>query len=116
MESINLEAYFRAIAREEAERVYEEKREVTVPSGDSEVGDYRRRIDTIMVKKYISVGEVAFLLNCSDSYVRKLIKRAQKKETRHPIPFTDLDGHVVFELSRLLEWAEMPKSKFRAAS
>jgi hypothetical protein len=83
---------------------------------DAQADDYRGRLNRILAKKYVSIGEVALLLNCSDSYVRKLVKRAQKKESRHPIPFADLDGHIVFELSKLLEWVEQPKHRLRAAS
>jgi hypothetical protein len=114
-ERIDLESYFRGVAREVAERVYEENREGATPTGDALADDHRRRLERIMAKKFVSVGEAALLLNCSDSYLRKLVKRAQKKETRHPIPFTDLDGHVVFDLSKLLAWAEQPKPRRRAA-
>lgn len=115
-ERVDLESYFRGVAREVAERVYEEKREGTTPNGDALANDHRCRLERIMAKRYVSVGEAALLLSCSDSYLRKLVKRAQKKETRHPIPFTDLDGHVVFELCKLLTWAEQPKTRLRAAS
>jgi hypothetical protein len=114
-ERIDLESYFRVVAREVAERVYEERRKGTPPGGDALADDHRRRLGRIMAKRYVSVGEAALLLSCSDSYLRKLVKRAQKKESRHPIPFTDLDGHVVFELSKLLAWAEQPKPKRWAA-
>lgn len=116
MERIDLDSYFRSLAREEAERVFEIRGKATVPRMDAQADDYRARLNRIMAKKYVSIGEVALLLNCSDSYVRKLVKRAQKKESRHPIPFTDLDGHIVFELSKLLEWVEQPKPKQRAAN
>lgn len=116
MEGINLEAYLRDIAREEAERVFEDRWEGAITKGDAEADDYRCRLNRIMAKRYVTVGEAALLLNCSDSYVRKLVKRAQKKETRYPVPFTDLDGHFVFDLSKLLDWAEQSKPKLRAAS
>jgi len=115
MEQIDLDSYFRSLAREEAERVFEVKGKATAPREDAQADDYRRQLARILAKKYVSIGEVALLLNCSDSYVRKLVKRAQKKESRHPIPFTDLDGHIVFKLSRLLEWVEQPKPRLRAA-
>ena len=114
-EQIDLESYFSALAREVAERVFEEKRGGAPPSGGALADDHRCRLERIMAKLYVSVGEAALLLNCSDSYLRKLVKRAQKKETRHPIPFTDLDCHVVFELSKLLAWAEQPKPGRRAS-
>lgn len=110
----DLEHYFRRLAREEAARVYEDLKGAPPPS-DGEAEDYRRRLGRVLAKKFVSVGEAALLLNCSDSYLRKLVKRAQKRETKYPIPFTDLDGHVVFELGKLLEWAEQAKPKRRAA-
>jgi Helix-turn-helix domain len=116
MERVDLDSYFRSLAREEAERVFEIKGKATAPHVDAQADDYRGRLNRILAKKYVSIGEVALLLNCSDSYVRKLVKRAQKKESRHPIPFADLDGHIVFELSKLLEWVEQPKHRLRAAS
>lgn len=116
LEQINLDSYFRGLAREEAERVFEVKGKTLVSHEDAQADDHRRCLSRILAKKYVSIGEVALLLNCSDSYVRKLVKRAQKKESRHPIPFTDLDGHIVFELSKLLEWVEQPKPKQRIAN
>lgn len=110
----NLEEYFRGLAREEAERVYEEMKVAPPRLCDDVAEDYRRRIGRIMAKKFVSVGEAALLLNCSDSYIRKLVKRAQKRESKYPVPFTDLDGHVVFELGKLLAWAEQSKPKLRA--
>ena len=114
-ERIDFESYFRGVAREVAERVYEEKREGATPTKDALADDHHSRLERILAKRYVSVGEAALLLSCSDSYLRKLVKRAQKKETRHPIPFTDLDGHVVFELCKLLAWAEQPKPRRGAA-
>jgi len=111
----DLEDYFRGLAREEAARVYEGLKGAP-PPGDGEADDYRRRLGRVLAKKFVSVGEAALLLSCSDSYIRKLVKRAQKRESRYPIPFTDLDGHVVFELAKLLEWAQQSKPKRRAAA
>jgi hypothetical protein len=116
LERIDLDSYFRTLAREEAERVFEVKGKTLVPHEDAQADDYRIRLSRILAKKYVSIGEVALLLNCSDSYVRKLVKRAQKKESRHPVPFIDLDGHIVFELSKLLQWVEQPKPKQRIAN
>lgn len=112
-DQFDLEDYFRSLAREEAARVYEALKGAPPPS-DAEAADYRRRVERVLAKKFVSIGEAALLLNCSDSYIRKLVKRAQKRESKYPIPFTDLDGHVVFELGRLLDWADQSKPKRRA--
>ncbi|HWN08671.1 MAG TPA: hypothetical protein VNO50_05260 [Pyrinomonadaceae bacterium] len=51
--------------------------------------------------------------------IQKALKRIMVKEfisISHPIPFLDLDGVTVFQQVKLLEWAEQPKQKLRAAS
>jgi hypothetical protein len=69
-----------------------------------------------MIKEYISIREAHLLLNCSDGHIRNLVDKARKKKTPHPIPFLDLDGVTVFQRVKLLEWAERPKQRLRAAS
>ena len=67
----------------------------------------------IMAKEFVSIKEVALLLNCSDGHVRNLVNKAQRGKASNPIPFLDLDGVTVFPRVKLLEWAEQPKRKLR---
>jgi hypothetical protein len=67
------------------------------------------RLARINVKDHISIGEAALLLSCSDGHVRNLVKKARKRQTKRPIPFTDLDGVTVFNRLALLTWANTPK-------
>jgi hypothetical protein len=68
----------------------------------------------IMAKEFVSVKEVALLLNCSDGHIRNLVSKAQQGTASNPIPFLDLDGVTVFPRLQLLEWAKQPKRKLRA--
>jgi hypothetical protein len=78
--------------------------------------DIQKALQRIMVKEFISIREAHLLLCCSDGHIRNLVDKARKKKTSHPIPFLDLDGVTVFHRVKLLEWAEQPKQKLRAAS
>jgi hypothetical protein len=91
----------------------EQPRETTTRDAASE--ELRARLARIRAKEFISVGEAALLLSCSDGHVRNLVKRAKKRETDCPIPFRDLDGIVVFKIDDLLAWSEQPKTKVRRA-
>jgi hypothetical protein len=68
----------------------------------------------IMAKEFVSIKEVALLLNCSDGHVRNLVHKAQSGKASNPIPFLDLDGVTVFPRLKLLEWAGQPKRNLRA--
>lgn len=81
---------------------------------DAGAAELNTRLSRIRAKDFISTGEVALLLSCSDGHVRNLVKRARKSDTRFPIPFRDLDGVVVFKLDELLAWSEIPKAKLKA--
>ncbi len=83
---------------------------------DSEAANIQKALQRIMVKEFISIREAHLLLCCSDGHIRNLVDKARKKKTAHPIPFLDLDGVTVFKRVKLLEWAEQPKQKLRAAS
>jgi hypothetical protein len=72
------------------------------------------RLARIKAKDFISIGEAASLRNCSDGHVRNLVGKARKRQTKQPIPFTDLDGVTVFNRVALLEWANTPKHKLEA--
>ena len=67
-------------------------------------------------KEFITVKEAHVLLGCSDGHIRNLVDKARKGRTSYPIPFLDLDGVTIFPLAKLLEWAERPKLRKRAAS
>jgi hypothetical protein len=83
---------------------------------DTEAVNIQTALQRIMVKEFISIREAHLLLCCSDGHIRNLVDKARKKTTSHPIPFLDLDGVTVFQRVKLLEWAEQPKQKLRAAS
>ncbi len=83
---------------------------------DDDVKKLRDALRLIMSKEFISVGEARLLLGCSDGHIRNLVNKARKGKTAYPIPFLGLDGVSVFPRVKLLEWAEKPKRKPRAAS
>lgn len=100
-----------------AERVFERKFAESKHARSAVVGEtpaalaLRDRLARINSKVYISFGEAALLLNCSDGHMRNLVGRARKRQTKNPIPFSDLDGVVVFNRVTLLAWAGTPKHK-----
>ena len=83
---------------------------------DMEAANVQQALHRIMIKEFISIREAHLLLGCSDGHIRNLVDKARKKKTSHPIPFLDLDGVTVFQRVKLLEWAERPKQRLRAAS
>jgi hypothetical protein len=83
---------------------------------DIEAANVQQALQRIMIKEFISIREAHLLLGCSDGHIRNLVDKARKKKTSHPIPFLDLDGVTVFQRVKLLEWAERPKQRLRAAS
>jgi hypothetical protein len=83
---------------------------------DMEAANVQQALQRIMIKEFISIREAHLLLGCSDGHIRNLVDKARKKKTSHPIPFLDLDGVTVFQRVKLLEWAERPKQRLRAAS
>jgi hypothetical protein len=113
-----LDERIRRISRE----VVEEERAKERGSANSHAVDgpdgqnLREALRQIMSKEFISVREARLLLGCSDGHIRNLVDKARKGKTTYPIPFLDLDGVSVFPRVKLLEWAERPKRKLRAAS
>ena len=85
-------------------------------SATDEVHRIGETLQKIMAKEFVSIKEVALLLNCSDGHVRNLVGKAQKGKATNPIPYLDLDGVTVFPRLKLLEWAEQPKRNLRAVS
>ncbi len=83
---------------------------------DQEAEALRVKISRISAKDFISVKEAAILLSCSDGHIRNLVDKARKGKTAYPIPFLDLDGVTTLPRAKLLEWAETPKRRLRAAS
>jgi len=83
---------------------------------DSEGAKLTETLRRIMAKEFVSIKEVALLLNCSGGHIRNLVSKAQKGKASNPIPFLDLDGVTVFPRVKLLEWAQQPKKKLRAVS
>lgn len=81
---------------------------------DAEANEYRRKLALLHAKDFWKPAEAAFVLGCSDTHLRNLVKKAQQGRTSRPIPFIDLDGAVSFPRQRLLEWAGQPKPKLAA--
>ncbi len=65
----------------------------------------REQLTFIKSKEHITVREAALLMSCSESHIRKLVMLARKRKSVRPIPFLDLEGVTVFQLSNLLQWA-----------
>ena len=105
----------RAIAREVLEET-----QITLKQLPSDMSNDANQLSEslarISAKEYVSIKEVALLLNCSDGHVRNLVGKAQKGKASHPIPFLDLDGVTMFPRQKLLEWASQPKRNLRAVS
>ena len=106
MNSINVEIPRSAI-EDIARQVFEQMTPAVQP--DTEAEDTRKAIGRLMAKEFLSIREVSFLFGCSENHVRTLIQRAVEKSTKHPIPYCDLDGLVVFERVSLLAWAHERK-------
>ncbi len=112
-----LDERIRRISREVAAELIGQGNGSSTPSiEDIEAVNIQKALQRIMVKEFISIREAHLLLCCSDGHIRNLVDKARKKKTSHPIPFLDLDGVTVFQRVKLLEWAEQPKQKLRAAS
>jgi hypothetical protein len=112
-----LDERIRRISREVVEELQTREQGASGSSvTDSEVRKLRETMRCIMAKEFVSIKEVALLLNCSDGHIRNLVGKAQKGKASNPIPFLDLDGVTVFPRVKLLAWAEQPKRKLRAVS
>lgn len=81
----------------------------------SEANEYRRKLALLYAKDFWKPAEAAFVLGCSDTHLRNLVKKAQTKQTARPIPFLDLDGATVFPREALLEWAGQSKPRLTVA-
>jgi len=112
-----LDERIRRISKEVAAELVSQPNQSSDPLiEDVEAANTQKALQRIMVKEFISIREAHLLLCCSDGHIRNLVDKARKKKTSHPIPFLDLDGVTVFHRVKLLEWAEQPKQKLRAAS
>jgi hypothetical protein len=112
-----LDERIRRISREVVEEQQTREQEASGSSvTDSQVRKLSETLRCIMAKEFVSIREVALLLNCSDGHVRNLVGKAQRGKASSPIPYLDLDGVTVFPRMKLLEWAEQPKRKLRAVS
>ncbi|MDQ6652836.1 MAG: hypothetical protein M3Y84_08825 [Acidobacteriota bacterium] len=90
------------IAQKVLERVSSETRPVV---HDAEAEEISRKLQRIGAKMFITIPELCFLFNCSAGYVGKLLERAQKQETAHPVPHLNLDGLIQFDREEVLKWA-----------
>lgn len=112
-----LDERIRQISREVVEERQTKELEASGLSvNDHEVHKLSESLRRIMAKEFVSIREVALLLNCSDGHVRNLVSKAHHGKASNPIPHLDLDGVTVFPRVKLLEWAEQPKRKLRAVS
>ena len=112
-----LDERIRQISREVLEEWQTKELEASAsPGTDHEVRKLSESLRRIMAKEFVSIREVALLLNCSDGHVRNLVSKAQHGKASNPIPHLDLDGVTVFPRVKLLEWAKQPKRKLRAVS
>ncbi len=101
-----------AIAERVFERMFSEwKNHQPTTELCEEALELRKKLASINAKDHVSIGEAALLLSCSGGHVRNLVGKAKKRQTRQPIPFTDLDGVTVFNRLALLDWAHTPKHK-----
>lgn len=95
------------------ERRQEKVRQQPAPESlcitDGEAEKIDTQLQRIKAKEFLTVNEVALLLSCSPSHVRNLVKKAQQRKSKRPIPFRDLDGVTVFHRLELLEWSERSK-------
>jgi hypothetical protein len=111
-----LEERMRAVAREVfAEQAVQGHSVAHAASDDHAAHEIGKTLRMIRAKEFITIREAHVLLGCSDGHIRNLVDKARKVKTAYPIPFLDLDGVTVFPLAKLLEWAERPKLKKRAA-
>jgi hypothetical protein len=76
---------------------------------DEPANEYRRKLALLYAKDFWKPAEAAFVLGCSDTHLRNLVKKAQVGRAGQPIPFIDLDGTVSFPRQQLLEWAGKPR-------
>ena len=100
------------IPRIEIEQIATEvfERMMPKPSANEEAAKLRERLERIMAKKMITIGELQVLLGeCSRGYIDKLIDQAHNGKTNYPIPYCDLNGLIMFEPQSVLEWARTAK-------
>jgi hypothetical protein len=93
----------RQIAREVAEEVVQRDTHFPPITIDASA-KLREQLTLIKAKEHITVKEAALLLSCSESHIRKLVLLTRKGKAHHPIPFADIEGVTVFQLSSLLKW------------
>ena len=110
-----IDDYIRELVRREAQAVFEEIEGRLKPcDGESEADELRTKLARIRAKEFVSIMEASLLLGCSDGHIRNLVRKAKKGEARHPLPFRDLDGVIVFKPDELLAWSEQPKSRLKS--
>lgn len=109
------------ICDQQRERLIEKVRELLSPTPSAPVPtDESAQIQTclakIKAKDFASANEAGLLLGCSAQHLRNQIQRAIEGKSEVPIPFRDLGGPVVFPVAELLQWAQLPKRRGKAAS
>ncbi len=85
-----------------------------VPTDES--AQIQTSLAKIKAKDFASASEAGLLLGCSAQHLRNQIQRAIDGKSEVPIPFRDLGGPVVFPVAELLQWAQLPKRRGKAAS
>ena len=105
MEHINLEAYFRDIAREEAERFFESVRATPPPAHpvDETTQQAIREQDLLAHKTYLTRKEAALYLNISE---RSIAEWSARPASQNPFPESHAGGEPRYRRTFIDEWAE----------
>src|ERR1044072_7421792 len=96
-DSVQFEIPREAIATVAREVFEEELAKCQAPIQDDEAEQIARILKRINAKQFITISEFAYLFGCSRGYVDKLIEKAQQPDTKHPVPYIDLDGLIQFD-------------------
>ena len=109
-ERFDLENYFRGLARNEAERVFEEGR-ATPPPPELVDGQIRHAIqEQILIshKTYLTRREAAAYLNVSE---RSIAEWSQRPVNDNPFPVSNAGGEPRYRRAAIDEWAEAERRR-----
>ena len=101
---VDLEAYFRSLAREEAERIIEGARET--PPADFVDEQTRRAVQEQILlshKTYLTRREAAQYLNVSE---RSIAEWSARPANQNPFPESHAGGEPRYKRTSIDEWAE----------
>ena len=102
---IDLEAYFRNLAREEAERVFEGARETPPPADFFDERARRAIQEQILLshKSYLTRREAAMYLSVSE---RSIAEWSARPANQNPFPESYAGGEPRYRRTSIEEWAE----------